>query len=409
MASLYPTALDALTNPGPGDSMQSLSHAAQHSDANDAIEAIQAVLGLSPQGGSATVAARCAALESGKASLSGSVSFGGTVGGTGLAGSLLSSASPVMNGTAAAGTGTVPSRQDHVHPSDTSRAALSGATFTGDVVVGKATGTISNSGSGLTRIIASSSDGSARVEARTVSGQSSAFMLSTGSLPRWTVQKGTGAESGSNAGADLQVVAYDDAGAQLSVPVTFARASGKVTFGSVGASAGLEYGTSGPRVMSGTGSPESVVTAPVGSTWIDTAATTGAVEWIKATGTGNTGWKVKYGNTGVRNMSAVSLSNGWTTSEFSLQRVGDIVHLTIGANNSAASADTIYTLPTGFRPVGYIYFAAVTDSSDDLARFYITPSGALVAWPRSAMTGATLYCTATFTTTNVWPSSLPGT
>ena len=53
--------------------------------------------------------------------------------------------------------------------------------------------------------------------------------------------------------------------------------SGKVTFGDVGASAGLELGSSGPRVMSGTGSPEGVVTAPVGSMWTDEAATTGAL------------------------------------------------------------------------------------------------------------------------------------
>ena len=55
----------------------------------------------------------------------------GTVSGSGLAGSLLSSVNPVINGTAAPGTSAIPSRQDHVHPTDTSRAPLASPTFTG--------------------------------------------------------------------------------------------------------------------------------------------------------------------------------------------------------------------------------------------------------------------------------------
>jgi hypothetical protein len=42
-------------------------------------------------------------------------------------------ANPVMNGTVAVGTSLRYARQDHVHASDTSRAALTGATFTGVV------------------------------------------------------------------------------------------------------------------------------------------------------------------------------------------------------------------------------------------------------------------------------------
>jgi hypothetical protein len=45
----------------------------------------------------------------------------------------LSSTNPTMSGTVAVGTGTTVARADHVHPSDTSRAALTGATFTGVV------------------------------------------------------------------------------------------------------------------------------------------------------------------------------------------------------------------------------------------------------------------------------------
>lgn len=43
----------------------------------------------------------------------------------------LSSTTPVMDGTAAVGTGTTVARADHVHPTDTTRAALASPTFTG--------------------------------------------------------------------------------------------------------------------------------------------------------------------------------------------------------------------------------------------------------------------------------------
>lgn len=45
----------------------------------------------------------------------------------------LSSTTPAMDGTGAVGTGTTTARADHVHPTDTSRAALAGPTFTGTI------------------------------------------------------------------------------------------------------------------------------------------------------------------------------------------------------------------------------------------------------------------------------------
>jgi hypothetical protein len=59
--------------------------------------------------------------------------------GTSLGGSLLSSATPLINGTAAAGTSLVPSRDNHVHPTDTTRAPLASPSFTGIVDAAVAT------------------------------------------------------------------------------------------------------------------------------------------------------------------------------------------------------------------------------------------------------------------------------
>ena len=345
----------------------------------------------------------------------------GTVAGTGLAGSLLSSASPVMDGVAAAGTGSVPSRQDHVHPSDTSRAALSGATFTGDVVVSKATPTVTVSGSGVSTLISNSTSTHADVTARSASGgyarvnldrpagQFGAVFFKTAASQRWLIAANGDSESGSNAGTNLQITAYDDAGTALFSPLVITRATGKTTFGSVGASAGIEYGTNGPRDMVGTGSPEGVVTAPVGSTWRDTNATTGAIKWIKASGTGNTGWVVEYGDTKERNLAAVALENGWAvaSSVFLLRRTGSVVSLTIGATKTSATSDIIYTLPSGFRPPSSFY-AVSSSATDDYANASVS-SGGLLILSRTYMTVATHYLSLTYQTSDPWPSVLPGT
>ena len=48
----------------------------------------------------------------------------------------------------------------------------------------------------------------------------------------------------------------------------------------------------------GTGMPNGVVEAPIGTTYIDTAKTKGALKWIKTTDGGNQGWRVIHGDTG---------------------------------------------------------------------------------------------------------------
>lgn len=47
MSTDYPTALDVLTNPTSTDTLDNPSHSDQHSDLNDAVEAIEAKVGLS--------------------------------------------------------------------------------------------------------------------------------------------------------------------------------------------------------------------------------------------------------------------------------------------------------------------------------------------------------------------------
>lgn len=66
MATNYPSSLDSFTNPSASDSLGSATvpHASEHANANDAIVAIETVLGASPAGANATtVGNRIARLE----------------------------------------------------------------------------------------------------------------------------------------------------------------------------------------------------------------------------------------------------------------------------------------------------------------------------------------------------------
>ena len=56
----------------------------------------------------------------------------------------------------------------------------------------------------------------------------------------------------------------------------------------------------------GTGFPNGKVSAPVGTTYVDTAVTNGALKWIKRTGNHNQGWEVLTGDTGWRTLNIVS-------------------------------------------------------------------------------------------------------
>lgn len=320
----------------------------------------------------------------------------GTVAGTGLAGSLLSSASPVMNGTASAGTGVVPSRQDHVHPSDTSRAALSGASFTGDVTLSKASPAFT---------IAASA-GNADFIWKAPAGAATRMYLQTASSARWLLQKDSSSESGSNAGSNLVVSSFTDGGEALRDDLTINRASGRWRVGAAGASAGIELGTSGPRIMSGTGSPEGVVTAPVGSIWTDTAATVGILRWRKASGTGNTGWAVAEMDSGNRNVTAdLTAGQGWSAvTAMNVTRVDNQVNLLVNnvTRAGAGSGDfTVYTLPAGFRP-RFVQYARTAVNK----MAYVLADGTVAIRDPGTAADDVSFSFATVPTTA--PASLPG-
>jgi hypothetical protein len=66
MSTAYPNSLDNFVNPTPNDKLDSATvpHADQHANLNDAVEAMQTVLGVSPAGSHLTIKDRIINAES---------------------------------------------------------------------------------------------------------------------------------------------------------------------------------------------------------------------------------------------------------------------------------------------------------------------------------------------------------
>jgi hypothetical protein len=179
-----------------------------------------------------------------------------------------------------------------------------------------------------------------------------------------------------------------------------------------GATGGYGF-ISGATHLSGTGTPEGVVTAAPGSTWLQTDATTdvkGWIRWVKATGTGNTGWQAgAEADTGWRDVAtdASGLTGSGITAQ--IRRTGATVAYRLSfAQSGAASGVTVVsaagfrgTAPTTYVPIygnntGAVVGAAEVGSAT--VKVYTTASG----------NGGTVSADVMYSTSDAWPSSLPG-
>lgn len=87
--------------------------------------------------------------------------------------------------------------------------------------------------------------------------------------------------------------------------LTLSDGGGSVTLPSQAAT-NAPTGQANEYEIHGTGMPNGKVTAQVGTTYVDTAVTNGALKWIKRTGTDNRGWEVLTGDTGWRTLTIAS-------------------------------------------------------------------------------------------------------
>ena len=359
MASSYPTGLDSLAKLTAStlENAAGFEHDVVHTKEAEAVEAVQSTLGTNPQGSSATVKARLdtLAVDSGVVHTAGTETITGS------------------------------------------------KTFSSTVTFTNGSPTV-NSASGNPYFVSNASDTGAE---RTAGVQ----FQRRGEI-RWVVAKNTTAESGSNAGSDFNIYRYDDAGNYLGLPLNIVRSTGENRIGETTTDVAhlrLDRSTGNVGIITGTGFPNGVVTAPVGSMYTDTAATNGAIRWIKATGSGNTGWRVEYGDTGWREIESVLL-NGFTATSVKIRRFGDQVSITIFALDGSSSTDTtLYTLPTGFASDSRIRQTWMGRSSSDQ-----TPNSAITYYSNTILLGSPTLITSgrgtiDYLTTDTWPATLPGT
>ena len=184
--------------------------------------------------------------------------------------------------------------------------------------------------------------------------------------------------------------------------------------------------TNGAVHLSGTGSPEGVVTAAPGSTWLQTDATTdvkGWIRWVKATGTGNTGWVAgPEADTGWRLVSSwdtagtvtgAAFGTGWeprtgVAGQFLVRRRGAAIDLVVSQiqTNASSPSAAIFASLTGFTPT-YTAVAAVSAAATCPLEF--TGSGLKRAGSQSIASGVAAYSiSVTASTAVAWPASLPG-
>ena len=77
----------------------------------------------------------------------------------------------------------------------------------------------------------------------------------------------------------------------------------------------------------GTGMPNGVVKAEIGTTYVDKNKTNGALKWIKTTDGGNQGWEVLIGDTGWRTLNSASRAGN---SFIKIRRVNNLVTYQFG-------------------------------------------------------------------------------
>jgi hypothetical protein len=291
------------------------------------------------------------------------------------------------------------------------------ATFTTSPIV--------NSASGNPYFVANASDTSAE---RLTGVQ----FQRRGSL-RWVVAKNSTAESGSNAGSDIAVYRYDDAGSLLGSTLGIIRSTGETRIGETTAGTAhlrLDRSAGNVGIITGTGSPEGVVTAPVGSMYTDTAATNGAIRWIKATGVGNTGWRVEYGDTGWRNIvgsiyAGPSLAANFpTVNALYMRRVGMEVTFRFRGDATGgalvglnAVAEMAVDLPVGWRSLEYASLgsgkagqsATLVSTSTLNVLSLVSSEPPISPATTSAWKNTYFAIVADYITNDAWPTTLIGT
>jgi hypothetical protein len=370
VASNYPGSLDSFdtiaSDKKTSDSVGGRTHRQMHNDLGDAIESVQTELGTTPSGSYATVKARFEAIEG---------------------------------------------------------STLPQVDAKGDLIVGTADNTYDNLGVGTNDTVLLAASGETKgvkwAQVPTAAIQDSAVTsakIADGTIVNDDINASAAIARSKISGlptssTDNTVARFDSTAGAIQTSGVVIDDNNRLTV-ATGATGGYGF-ASGAVHLSGTGSPEGVVTAAPGSTWLQTDATTdvkGWIKWVKATGTGNTGWQAgPEADTGLREI-AVDGTN-WS-GNLRYRRIGNMVWyrtiaLTMGVGIASGSAWTAAVVPAGFRMQGDLIIPTRNTGSGQVSGMLIAGSGA-GSYYGTLTAGQAIIFGGVGTTADAWPSSLPG-
>ena len=228
----------------------------------------------------------------------------------------------------------------------------------------------------------------ARLIANSSAAQFSDVLFQTASLNRWAIEK-SGAESGSNAGGDLYIYRYSDAGGYLGNPLTINRASGLVTAntslavtGTLSATGTLSGGTSGTGYSFSGSAPAGSLTLDASGNLgigmsparrLDVTAATGLIGVTSSTGTNYAAFQaLNTGGTmtlGLEGSSPVVFSG--STAYSAIFGTGGAYSLHLATNNTVrATIDSSGDLLVGTASrISVERFSSVTTGDSQAAAF----------------------------------------
>ena len=162
----------------------------------------------------------------------------------------------------------------------------------------------------------------------------------------------------------------------------------------------------------GVGFPNGVISAPVGTEYIDENSTNGAQKWIKSSGTGNTGWVVSVGDTGWRDLTslfsadiAVVNSNDYGVL---VRRTNSEVKFNIKAQTSTTWAGQTTPIPQGFRQGNKPVTLREALQTGGSGRGQLQFAASLYFVSSTMAVGSRFAFDTVYSATDPWPTTLPG-
>ena len=219
------------------------------------------------------------------------------------------------------------------------------------------------------------------------------------------------ASLGDSAGSDMAVTtsAWATLRATFVAPATATHATVFVASGSGGVTASDVYYFDEFGFWQGAGGQWALPGTPITNLGFYTDESVGRrlFQWDA----NNSRWQQTYSDTGVRDMTGLTLTDGWalsTSNYFTLRRVGNVVSLGTELTGASVTGTNITTIPAGFRPsFGGWSFAFAIGASSTARLCEVTVAGAMVVFDYT--TSAQHRIHSTWITNDAWPTTLPGT